>query len=408
MRPPLGSSQRRRTARGGLPELVLAATLLLANRAPAQAAPAHTAAPEDPAALTAWLDRHLGGRQDRARAAAALRAALAAPATDAPGLPRAAQRCALGVVLEPVHVARRHLAACDDPSVPSTLRERAQERRAALDAKLRRSALSPYDLSAEEPGWLGALDDAPDAWFVLPHTAWLPSGTHELRVAPRAATLAAGGGERRVVVAQQGKRGAVHLAAPRVRPTRTEPVVLDLGEEAALEAPTAGPPPPEPHRSLLPRKSQRGVRATADVAQAAPERGALTLHASAGRAWAGGGTVRVALAARTAVSPRLAAELGFDGHHAYASAMERGGSGLGASAGVRVLMWAPHQVSLLVGARARLALDAAEGPSWRAGALAQLSGKPMRSWPVLLGAEAELEPSWQAVAAVLAVELWRR
>lgn len=382
----------------------LAAVLVCAADAAAEPA----AAPEDPAALVGWIDQH-AGRKGRARAATALRAALAATQAAEPGLPRlpgAAQRCALGLVLESLHVARRHLAACDEPSVPQALRERGAQRRAELDGKLRRSELAPFDLSAEEPGWLGALDDAPEAWFPLPHTAWLPSGKYVLHLAPSATALATGGSERRALVAEAGKRGAVYVAPPRQRPAKTRPVVIDIGDDAVLEAPNAGPPPPEPHRSLLPGKYQRGLRASAEAQTEAAERGALTLHASAGSARTHGETVRIALGARAVVHPRLSVELGLDGHHAFASAMEPSASGLGASAGVRATLWPPHQLTLLLAARGRIALS--EGNELHGGALAQLTGKPLRSWPLLLGAEAELEPGWQALSAVLAVELWRR
>lgn len=400
MRQPVRSSLRIHARRAA----ALAAVLLCA----ADAAAAPAAAPEDPAALVGWIDQH-AGRKGRARAATALRAALAATQAAEPGLPRlprAAQRCALGLVLESRHVARRHLAACDEPSVPEALRERGEQRRAELDGKLRRSELAPFDLSAEEPGWLGVLDDAPEAWFPLPHTAWLPSGKYVLHLAPSATALAAGGGERRTVVAEAGKRGAVHVAPPRQRTAKTGPVIIDIGDDAALEAPNAGPPPPEPHRSLLPGKYQRGLRASAEAQAEAAERGALTLHASAGSARTHGETVRIALAARAVVHPRLSVELGLDGHHAFASSMEPSTSGLGASAGVRATLWPPHQLTLLLAARGRIALS--EGNELHGGALAQLTGKPLRSWPLLLGAEAELEPSWQALSAVLAVELWRR
>lgn len=399
MRQPVRSSLRIHA----LHAAALGAVLLCAADAVAQPA----TAPEDPAALAGWLDQHTG-RKGRARAATALRAALATKADEPgpPALPRAAQRCALGLVLESLHVARRHLAACDEPSVPQALRERGEQRRAELDGKLRRSELAPFDLSAEAPGWLGALDDAPEAWFPLPHTAWLPSGKYILHLAPSATVLATGGSERRALVAEAGKRGAVHVAPPRQRAVKTGPVVIDIGDDAVLEAPNAGPPPPEPHRSLLPGKYQRGLRASAQAQAQAAERGALTLHASAGSARTHGETVRIALAARAVVHPRLAVELGLDGHHAFASNMEPGASGLGASAGVRATLWPPHQLTLLLAARSRIELN--EGNELHGGALTQLTAKPLATWPILLGAEAELEPNRQALAAVLAVELWRR
>lgn len=400
MRQPVRSSLRIHARRAA----ALGAVLLGTVDAAAQPA----AAPEDPAALAGWLEQH-AGRRGRARAATALRTALAATKAEQPGLPGAALRCALGLVLESLHVARRHLAACDEPSVPQALRERGEQRRAELDGKLRHSELAPFDLSSEEPGWLGALDDAPEAWFPLPHTAWLPDGKYVLHLAPSAAALAAGGGERRALVAEAGKRGAVHVAPPRQRAVKTGPAVIDLGEDAVLEAPNAGPPPPEPHRSLLPGKYQRGLRASAEAQAAAPERGALTVLIGAGSARsarAHGETMRLALAARAVVHPRLAVELGLDGHHAFASSMEPSASGLGAAAGVRALLWPPHQLTLLVAARGRIELR--EGNELHGGALTQLTARPLRSWPLLLGAEAELEPTWQALSAVLAVELWRR
>ncbi|HRC58872.1 MAG TPA: hypothetical protein PKU97_23275 [Kofleriaceae bacterium] len=343
------------------------------------------------------------------------------PRPGRPGeLPYAAHRCALGVLqasaaapraLRELAIARRNLAACEQPQVHVAVRERGEARRAALDPVLRRSSLSPFDLSADQPGYLATIDDAPDALFVLPHTAWLPDGAWRLRVAPSASDLGAGRAPREHTLrASEGKRGSVVLPAPAAPPAAPGLGKADFSEDGALEPPNAGPPPPEPHRPLLPARYRRGLAATAQDAGPRTSRGALALQLGASYGGADELVSRLAVHARAQLATRVALELGIDWHHRFATAMEPGRDGLGALAGARLLLWPRRSLSLLVAARGRVHRSFEDGQTadMTGGALAQLEAHPVRAWPLSLGTALELEPSWRAVSVFVGVELWQR
>jgi hypothetical protein len=305
--------------------------------------------------------------------------------------------------------AQRQLASCEHSGVPEALRERGASALAGIERALRRGALSPFDLSAAQPGWVAAVGDAPEAWFALPQTVWLAKGEHKLRAAPSAAALAAGGADvvERTLRAEPHKRGSDYIAAP-ATPSAPKSVTLDLDDDTVLDAPTTGPPPPSKHVSLLPGKYQRGLRAERGADLEQRERGALSLYASAG-ASQNATAARLAMHVRAHVAPRLALELGFDWHYRFADEMAEGAGGVGALVGARVTLWAPHRFSALLAARGRLAPGAAErDASMTGGAIVALEARPVRSWPLVAGAQLELERSWRAASALLGFELWRR
>lgn len=362
-----------------------------------------------------------------AREVAALRAGLAAPpdAVADQALPRAAERCALGVLYAhagELPMAQLHLAACAQPGVGPSLRQRGDEAEAAVARALRKTSLATIDISTTPPGWLGALDAHPEALFVTPITLWLPAGAHPVRLAPSRRALEEGGAEvvRREIKAEPHRRGTLFVEAPQ-RPARAPGTgVVKFDEEAALEPPQTTRPPPEKHRPLIPERYRRGLGVTAEEVREAEHRGLLALQLGVGRMSPRGegpsaSATRLALHARAAFGERWFLELGVDWAHHFEPAgagepseaqpgeLATSGDAFGALLGARVMLWRPGGVSLLAGLRGRL-----EGErDARGGAALQLEGKPLPRWPLALGAAAEVENGLRVVSAYAAWELWR-
>lgn len=401
--------------------------------AAAQARPLVSEAPLADEALASWLDEQLGASRPprrptlaskrraqrvaevlRARVRAPAAAATDAPDARAPSLPRASHRCALGVALAhagELGIARRHLAACEQTAVATTLAERGAAARSVVDPLLRASALAPFDVSAELSGWVAAASDAPDALCPLPCTLWLADGTHRLRAAASARALSEPASAtvlERELVAAGGKRGSLLLPAP--PPPASGPGVgkVDLSDDNLLEAPTTGPPPPGPHRSMLPAKYRRGVGANAAPLELGPARGALLLLAGAGLDGDGYSVARVAAHGRAALGPWLALEAGLDlGYRADDAGDHPRRAGAAALVGARVAAWPDGPLTVLVAARGRVGQRDGDA-AMTGGALLQLAVRPRAEWPIVAGLEVELEPAWRAASAFVGAELIRR
>jgi hypothetical protein len=330
------------------------------------------------------------------------------------------QRCALGILhahageLARAHL---HLALCDWSEVDEPLRERGADAQAAVARALRKSDLSPIDVSTTPPGWVAVVDDFPEAVFLTPFTLWLPAGAHRVRFARAMTSLRSGGDQViiRELTTKNGKRGTLFVEEPAAPVTTPGTGVIKFDEEVALEPPQTTRPPPEKHRPLIPARYRRGLNATAEEVRESEHRGLLALQLGAGRMAptddsATATATRVGVHARAAFGSRWFLELGFDWAHHFepggtGAEMELSSSGdaFGALLGARVMLWRPGGLSFLGAVRGRL--ERAADP--RGGVELQLEGKPVPRWPLAIGASVELENGMNTVSAFAAVELWK-
>jgi hypothetical protein len=374
--------------------------------------------PETPPARPARL------RRGAERLAEQLRHKIAATSPDgAPGIPAADERCALGVLA--AHAgdlprAQLLLAACLAPDVGGELRERGGQSRAKLARALRKSELSPVDLDTNPSGWLATVEGFPEAMVMMPYTPWLPPGKHVLRFAPSAAALRAGGAAviTRELELARHSRGSLFVEAPVAPRQAVGTGTVTFEDEAALEAPHAGPPPPEKHRSMLPERYRKGL-GVAMPEEPAPAARAAALVLQAGGGWQAptdarraGPTTRLAAQGRVAFAPRLFVELGVDWTHRFGDgdgdgdgmddAPRAAGDAFGALLGARAVLWRPAELSLLAALRGRLE----SGADARGGGLVQLEARPVARWPLAVGGAVELERGRRSYSAFAAVELW--
>lgn len=361
-------------------------------------------------------------RQAIEREIAARRAQLAKAPEAAPGaeqLPLAEERCALGVLhahAGELALAQLQLAACEQPGVGEALRQRGGEAQSAVARALRKSSLSPIDISTTPAGWFGSLEAQPDGLFLTPITLWLPAGKHAVTLAPSLAGLRQPEAVHRELKVEPQRRGSLFYEAP--PPTSKAPGtgVVKFEEEAALEPPQTTRPPPEKHRPLIPERYRRGLGVTAEEPRQSEHRGLLAIQLGAGRmAPHDSGTTatatRLAVHGRAAFAERFFLEVGLDwAHHfepgsANVAMDELGQSGdaFGALLGARVMIWRPGGVSFLAGLRGRLEREA----DARGGAELQLEGKPLPRWPLAIGASAEIENGLSFVSAYAAWEVWK-
>lgn len=342
------------------------------------------------------------------------------------GIPAAKERCVLGILM--AHAgdlprAQLLLGACLAPDVGGELRERGGQTRAVVARALRKSALSPVDLDTNPTGWLVTVEGFPEAMVAMPYTPWLPAGKHVLRFAPSAAALRAGGAAviTRELQVTAHSRGSLFVEAPAPSRKPVGTVKVSFEQEAAIEAPHAGPPPPHKHESMLPDRYRKGLGvAMPDEPAAAPRRAVMALQLGGGwqaptDARVASATTRLAAHGRVALASRLFVELGVDWTHRFDDGAGRGdpmvdlpapppadSDTFGALLGARAVLWQPAELSLLAALRGRLESD----EEARAGGVLQLEAHPVASWPIALGGAVELERGQRSYSAFAAVELW--
>lgn len=330
------------------------------------------------------------------------------------------QRCALGILhahAGELARAQLHLAVCAWSQVGELLRERGADAQAAVSRALRKSALSPIDVSTTPPGWVAIVDDFPEAVFLTPFTLWLPAGPHRVHFARTMTSLRSGGDQviTRELTAKSGKRGTLFVEEPAAPVKAPGTGVIKFDEEVALEPPQTTRPPPEKHRPLIPARYRRGLNATAEEVRESEHRGLLAVQLGAGRMAPTDGSVtatatRIGVHARAAFASRWFLELGVDWAHHFAPTgtgaemqLSSSGDAFGALLGARVMLWRPGGLSFLGAVRGRIESDA----DTRGGVELQLEGKPLRRWPLAIGASVELENGLNTVSAFAALELWK-
>jgi hypothetical protein len=341
-------------------------------------------------------------------------------ATGAEGLSLVEQRCAIGILYAHAGELARgqlHLAACERPELGEPLRERGSEAQAAVARALRKSTLSPIDISTTPVGWVATVEDFPEGVFVTPIALWLPAGPHRLHFAPTMSALRGGGPEvlTRELTTKRDTRGTLFVEAPAAANKTPRTEVANFNEEVALEPPQTTRPAPEKHRPLIPPRYGRGLNATAEEVPVSEHRGLLAVQLGGGRmAPTDGSTTaavtRIGVHGRAAFAERWFLEIGLDWAHHFepsgtGAAMQLSSSGdaFGALLGARVMLWRPGGLSLLAAARGRIEREA----DTRGGAELQLEGKPLPRWPLAIGASVELENGLTTVSAFAALELWK-
>jgi hypothetical protein len=157
-------------------------------------------------------------------------AALADPAAD---------RCTRGAELARANDLPRaaiYLEACDTPAADDVAR------------KLRASQLSSLSIVTDPAGMTAETTALPGETFTSPTTVWARPGTYTIR-----ATTATGVVLSTTVKLGSRMRASVVLTAPIAKTGTPHDGKADFTDEA-MDPPQDGPPPPVPHKSLLPCK----------------------------------------------------------------------------------------------------------------------------------------------------------